>query len=154
MISEGADIFDILHLVEDVHHPLEEEALFPLVAAHPLLKEGGPLCTFFRGMELDINPKASTVSMLKRAYSKGLPAPKSYPEFSWLTESNPLSMPMGEHALSAEIAQALHFMKDRKDDPLYQEFFAPLKEEYIRLLKLHIDKEDGCLFILCEKLLG
>lgn len=154
MISEDKDIFDIIKLVEEIHHPLEEQALFPLIADHPLLQEGGPLCTFFRGMELDLNPKSVAEELLKRAYAQGLPRPHAYPQFTWLNEHNPLSMPMEEHVLSDELAQALLFLKDQPDEKLYQDFFVSLKNEYIRLLKLHIAKEDGCLFVLCEKLLS
>ncbi|WP_373999127.1 hypothetical protein [Bdellovibrio bacteriovorus] len=154
MISEDKDIFDIIKLVEEIHHPLEEQALFPLIADHPLLQEGGPLCTFFRGMELDLNPKSVAEELLKRAYAQGLPRPHAYPQFTWLNEHNPLSMPMGEHVLSDELAQALLFLKDQSNEKLYKDFFVSLKIEYIRLLKLHIAKEDGCLFVLCEKLLS
>lgn len=153
MIARNDDILSIIDFVEKIHHPLEEKELFPAVAAHPLLKEGGPLCTFFRGIELELGPKEAPLQHLEDLYDKGFPRPSEYPRYDWLNAQNPLSIPMDEHVISHALGEALHGLAENKNSALYAEFFKKLSDDYIGLLKLHINKEDNCLFIMCEKML-
>lgn len=153
MFSDKEDIFKIIAYLENVHHPREEQELFPLVADHPLLSQGGPLCTYFRGMELDLAPFDSVKNYLKGLYLNGFPAPTPYASFDWLTHGNPLNIPMNEHYLGHEISDALKFLSSSQNKERYPGSFERLSEEYEALLKAHIDKEDRCLFIMCEKLL-
>ncbi|WP_374033514.1 hypothetical protein ACES2I_12205 [Bdellovibrio bacteriovorus] len=154
MFEEQVSILEIIHFVEKVHHPLEEQDLFPAVAGHALLREGGPLCTFFRGMELDLNPQEGPRQHLQKLYEKGFPKASAYPRFDWLNSQNPLSLPMEEHELGHEIAEALKILVNPDMQKIYPGDFEVLKTDYENLLRRHIAKEDGCLFVLCEKLLS
>lgn len=154
MIESQQDILKIIEFVEGSHHPLEEIHLFPKMASHPLLREGGPLCTYFRSIDLDINPKAPMFTRLEKFYEQGGPKPSPYQEFSWLSEQNPLSIPMDEHKLGHELAQAIQFLSDQKDSALGMAFYSRFCEDYLELLHRHIDKEDNCLFVMCERMSG
>ena len=154
MFNEKQNILDIITYLETVHHPREEQELFPLVAAHPMLSQGGPLCTYFRGLELDLAPFDSVKNYLKRLYAQGFPRSSLYASFDWLTPGNPLNIPMGEHDLGHEIGEALKYLSLPGHSEQYPGAFPKLSEEYEALLRAHIDKEDRCLFIMCEKLLG
>lgn len=154
MFEDQTPILDIIHFVEKVHHPLEEQELFPAVANHPLLREGGPLCTYFRGMELDLNPQQGPRQTLQALYRAGFPEACAYASFEWLNPQNPLSIPMDEHELGHEIAEALKILANSDMQKIYPGYFEALKAAYESLLRRHIAKEDGCLFVLCEKLLG
>lgn len=153
MLNSDHDILDIIRLVEKVHHPLEEQELFPAIAAHPLLRQGGPLCTYFRGIELELSPRDRMQEHLEEAYREGLPQATPYAEFSWLNPQNPLSMPMDEHVTGHNLAEAISFLAKSPDDPLYKKFYAVLCQDYKKLLRAHIDKEDNCLFVMCERIL-
>lgn len=153
MIARNEDILSIINFVEKIHHPLEEKELFPAVAANPLLREGGPLCTYFRSIDLELGPKEAPLQHLEDLYNKGFPRPPEYPTYDWFNAQSPLSIPMDEHVLSHAIGTALHGLAEIKNSALYAEFFQKLSDDYISLLKLHINKEDNCLFIMCEKML-
>lgn len=152
MIARGDDILSIVEFVEKVHHPLEEIELFPAVAANPLLREGGPLCTYFRSIDLELGPKEAPLQHLEDLYSKGFPRPSAYPSYDWFNAQSPLSIPMDEHVLGHALASALHGLAENKNSALYAEFYQKLSDDYISLLKLHINKEDNCLFIMCERM--
>ncbi|WP_347358692.1 hypothetical protein [Bdellovibrio sp.] len=153
MFDEKVSILDIIHFVEEVHHPLEEQELFPAVSQNPLLCQGGPLCTYFRGLELDLNPQQASREYLCRLYTKGFPRPRPYASFDWLTPQNPLSLPMDEHVLGHEIAEALKLLSFPKYQTDFPDAFERLSRDYEKLLRQHIAKEDQCLFILCERIL-
>ncbi|MFM6930217.1 MAG: hypothetical protein ACKOX6_17230 [Bdellovibrio sp.] len=154
MLDDGTDLLSIIQFVENEHHSIEEQELFPLIASHPLLKEGGPLCTFFWGMEMDLKPKSGAEDILKNLYTNGFVGQKDTRSFPWLPEHTPLQIPMGEHFLNHELSYAICELSKNPDTPVAQKFLEPLKTEYIKLLRGHIDKEDNCLFILCEKILN
>lgn len=153
MLDESQNILDVIAFVEEVHHPLEEQSLFPHIAASPLLTQGGPLCTYFRGLALDLNPQQAIRDRLRDLYQQGLPQAKAYGTFLWLTPQNPISLPMDEHELGHEIAEALKYLSLPESQSLFPGAFARLSRDYEVLLRAHIDKEDRCLFVLCERIL-
>lgn len=152
MMNQDKDILDIIEFVEKIHHPREEIELFPLISRHPLLKKGGPRCIYFIGMNLDFEPFAPVRQRLQSFYVSGGAVAPPYQEFSWLTEQNPLSIPMDEHKLGHELGKAIFFLSKNKESPLYDKFFESFCDDYCRLLKVHIEKEDTCLFLICEAL--
>ena len=81
MLDSNQDLLSIIKFVEEEHHPLEERDLFPHIANHPMLKEGGPLCTYFWGMEMDLKPKARAENLLHKLYTLHFPRPQAYPAF-------------------------------------------------------------------------
>lgn len=154
MIDEQK-ILPMIDFVEDIHHPKEEELLFPLMAQHPLLRQGGPRCMYFRGLELEMRVHAPAQNLLKEYYALGGPRPSEYKNFEWLSENNPLSIPMYEHVLGHELASAIrHLLKGSLNFTVPAQLLNELYNEYCRLLKLHIEKEDTCLFLIAENILG
>lgn len=147
------DILAVIKYVEEVHHPKEEKILFPKLAGHPLLNQGGPRCMYFRGLELDLQIYEGSRKLLKSFYQNKGPRPGDYTDFAWLKDNSPLNIPMEEHRLGHELACAIQFLYTHPSSNLYKDFLAPLEREYVRLLKLHIEKEDTCLFILAERIL-
>jgi hemerythrin-like domain-containing protein len=154
MLDEKVSILEIIKFVEEVHHPREEQDLFPTISQNPLLSQGGPLCTYFRGLELDLNPNQDCHNYLLHLYDQGLPKPPPYKTFSWLNPQNPLSLPMDEHALGHEIAEALKHLTLPNCGPEFPDAFCKLSQYYEKLLRLHIAKEDQCLFVLCERFIS
>lgn len=152
-LMKSDDIFKLIQFVESVHHPKEEELLFPLLAQHPLLKQGGPRCMFFQGLILDLKVLDRPRQLLSEYYFIGGPLPEAYKDFPWLSVSNPLDIPMAEHRLGRELAQGLQHLFQNPSSLLYKKFYAAFRTEYYRLLELHMEKEDTCLFILAEKAL-
>lgn len=154
MLDAKVNILEIIQFVEEVHHPLEEQDLFPRISQNPLLSQGGPLCTYFRGLELDLNPNQDSHNYLRHLYTQGLPKPPLYKTFSWLNPQNPLSLPMDEHALGHEIAEALKHLVLPNYSTSFPNAFYKLSQYYENLLRLHIAKEDQCLFVLCERIIS
>lgn len=76
--------------------------------------------------------------------------PISYRALPWLSPQSPLSIPFEEHVIGAELGQCLLYLLKLENTALHLEFFSSLYADYVRLLRMHIDKEDNCLFIMCE----
>lgn len=142
---------ELIHFVEKEHHPLEEEELFPFLKDKKCLSAGGPKCSFFMGIRLEYDPVKSMKQNLQRLYKKTSFRPTPYPALPWLSPQSPLSIPFEEHEAGAELAQSLLFLLQAENKELHNEFFASLYKDYCRLLRLHIDKEDNCLFVIAEQ---
>lgn len=153
-MEQSDSIRDLIHFVEEEHHPLEEIELFPFVEGKPCLSQGGPRCTHFMGMRLELDPLAQVRRHLQEFFAKTSFRPPPYPLPEWLTAQSPLSIPYEEHVIGAELAKSMLFLLDQKGSDIYNEFFARLYDDYCRLLRMHIDKEDNCLFIICERALA
>ncbi|MGZ3773891.1 MAG: hypothetical protein ACXVCY_03295 [Pseudobdellovibrionaceae bacterium] len=151
MLNQPHLVKDLIHFVEKEHHVLEEESLFPLVKDQSFLCKGGPRCSYFMGLRLDYNIEDEYRSLLKKFFTKTSFRPRAYPVPSWMTKQSPLSIPFEEHVLGAEIAESLLYLTEQPTSDLYTEFYESFYESYCRLLRLHIDKEDHCLFIMCEQ---
>lgn len=150
---ERDDILKVVEFVEMIHHPKEEQRLFPLIAQNPLLRQGGPRCTYFRGIELDFDIYANAQKLLQDFYQAGAPRAPEYDDFEWLKDGNPLNIPMYEHWLGHELAHGLRYLSQEPNSELYKKFFCLFAEEYTRLLRLHIEKEDTCLFVMANSIL-
>ncbi|MFS4457895.1 hypothetical protein [Bdellovibrio sp. HCB2-146] len=150
MLDKGEDILKVIDFVETIHHPKEEQLLFPVIAKQVWLSQGGPLCTYYRGLQLEFDPLAPVRRYLRLFYEQsGISAP-SIGEYSWLSEQSPLSIPMEEHFIGHELSVALRFLSNKKNSALYAEFFEIFRKLYSDLLRVHISKEDNCLFVMCE----
>lgn len=153
-LEQDEDLLKVIDFVENIHHKMEENVLFPLVAEHPLLNEGGPRCALYWGIELDLAPQRTAQNLLTRLTAKGIKNPCDYHETPWLGNSSPLNIPMTDHKLNAELAYAIRKLSEQPKSPVSCEFLDQLKHEYVRLLKAHIDKEENCLFVMCERILS
>lgn len=151
LLKDPAKLLELIHYVEEVHHPLEEKELFPVIAQFPWLKEGGPRCSLHMGMRLNHDPLGRMRGHLKDFHEKARWSPPPYTQPEWLTAQNPLSVPIEEHAVSHSLAESLKFLLKQPESELYREFFKVLYEDFGTLLEMHIDKEDNCLFVMCEQ---
>lgn len=150
LLEQEDKIFQAIEFIETVHHEKEEEILFPFVAQQPWLSEGGPLCTYFRGLQLDLRYQDAIKEQLNRYHAiEGILHLKP-PRPLWLSDQSPLSLPMEEHELAHELSSALRSLNEKKNSKLYLEFFGDFRQLYIQLLKVHIAKEDNCFFVMCE----
>lgn len=152
MLEEG-DILEVIEFVEGVHHPKEEQLLFPLMAPHPLLKQGGPRCMYFKGLAIELQIYRNAQKALKDYHEQGGPKAPEYQDFDWLLDGNPLNVPMYEHHLGHELAHGIRWLSTQKDSPLHDPFYSVFCDEYVKLLRLHIEKEDSCLFVIAENML-
>lgn len=153
MLEEG-DILQVVDFVEGIHHPKEEQLLFPLLAQNPLLRQGGPRCMYFKGLALELQIYHNAQVALKDYLKCGGPLAPEYQDFTWLTDGNPLNIPMYEHRLGHELAHGIRWMNEHAEGELHAKFYAVFCQEYVRLLRLHIEKEDSCLFIMAEAMLS
>ncbi|WP_413294685.1 hypothetical protein ACLSU7_06180 [Bdellovibrio sp. HCB185ZH] len=151
MLDHESDFVKILDFVEKVHHPKEEQELFPGVANEPWLSHGGPLCTYYRGIQLEFSPIQQVKAKLEKYYADGGPRCNDYAMPSWCTPQNPLSIPMEEHAFGHELSHAIRYLCSEQGAKLYGKYFKIFKQDYEDFLRQHIAKEDGCLFKMCER---
>ncbi|MGZ3797273.1 MAG: hypothetical protein ACXVB1_12955 [Pseudobdellovibrionaceae bacterium] len=151
LLDEPQKTLELIRFIEEVHHPLEEQKLFPLIAQLPWLQQGGPRCSLYMGIRLEYDPLEKIRSHLKAFYLKSAWRPRDFHSPEWLTPQNPLSVPMEEHAISHELAESLTYLLSESRNKLHQDFFKVLYSDFCELLKMHIDKEDHCLFVMCEE---
>lgn len=142
---------ELIHFVESVHHPLEEKELFPFLDKQKCLVAGGPKCSYFMGIRLELDPLGAMKKNLQKFFANTSFRPEPYPTLPWLTPQSPLSLPFEEHAVGADLAQSLLFLLKPENEELHTQFFAIIFKDYCRLLKMHVDKEDNCLFIIYEQ---
>lgn len=151
MLDQREQSRELIHFVENEHHPLEEQELFPYIKNQVFLGRGGPRCSFFMGLRLDFDFAREDRALLEKFYAQTGYRPPAYAIPPWLTDQSPLSIPFNEHVLGAELAGSILYLLNQPESEFYKEFYAALYERYSRLLRLHIDKEDNCLFIMCEQ---
>lgn len=151
LLEDPDKILELIQFVEEVHHPLEEQELFPAMANAPWLRQGGPRCSFHMGLRLERDPLGRMRSHLNAFYKKASWSPPLFVNPDWLTQQNPLSVPMEEHAVSHELAESIKYLLKNTDSEFYREHFKTLHTDFVDLLKMHIDKEDNCLFVICEQ---
>ncbi|HEY8269247.1 MAG TPA: hypothetical protein VIG33_00040 [Pseudobdellovibrionaceae bacterium] len=149
-------LHDLFQFVEFTHHEKEENILFPWIARQNWLRHGGPLCGHFMGIRLDLNPLArinqhlddfNRMSLAKKD-SILLPPDK---KFAWLSPQSPLSIPMEEHEVGHRLSEALRHLMQISAEASQEAIFRTLLQDYFSLLKMHIHKEDHCLFVQCEQ---
>jgi len=141
---------ELIHFLEEVHHPLEEEVLFPVLSKTSWLCQGGPRCSLHMGIRIEQDPLGKIEKHLADFSQKSGWRANPSQDPSWLSQQSPLSIPMEEHAVSHRLADALKELRKDRESALYREFFPLLYNDFCQLLKMHIDKEDHCLFVMCE----
>jgi len=146
---DESSLKNLFHFVEDIHHAKEENFLFPHLAHKNCLRQGGPLCSYFMSLRLDLDPLSRMRNHLQEYQKKAGISFKKRILPNWLTPQNPLSIPMEEHETGHALSTALKDLMGQKNDNLKREFFKPLLYDYFALLKAHIQKEDLCLFAQC-----
>ena len=140
----------LFEFIELVHHDKEETLLFPHIANQQWLKQGGPLCSFFMGIRIDIDPLSRMKKHLQQFYNLSKQAVYEKKKFSWLITQSPLSIPMEEHEIGDQLSKGLlYLLEQNRKSSQENDLFKLLLHDYFELLKAHIQKEDMCLFSQC-----
>lgn len=151
-LDDKGSIAEIIDFLEKVHHPKEEQLLFPYMAAQPRLKQGGPRCSHFMGLRLELAPHLQAKKRLEEFTASIGVTMEPLPPPVWLTPQCPLSIPMEEHELCHNLARALRWLFNHDLTSEQTRMKEQLISDFQSLLRTHIDKEDTCLFVLCESL--
>lgn len=151
-LEDPGNIPEIIDFLKKVHHPKEEQLLFPLMAGQPRLNEGGPRCGYFMGLRLEMAPQIEVRKRLEE-FQRSIGLSVNFqPPPAWLTPQCPLSIPMEEHELCHNLANALRWLYNHDLSAEQIQIKDRLTFDFQKLLRAHIDKEDTCLFVLCESL--
>lgn len=135
-----------LKILLDVHHSKEEDILFPALHRCPQLKEGGPKCGLYMTHLLNDNIGRSFIE----SEAHFTPVPESA-EIAAIREANsPLMIPIEEHRGGhIAIQQADQILAGPIDAANLQFILA----RFDWMMRLHIEKEDTCLFVLANHLI-
>lgn len=133
-------IVQLRELVEVAHHAAEEKVLFPALLSAGFVNQSGPHCTQFLQVRFDWDHVA---------LAKQLAAVHGEP-FERPIDSSFLSIPLEEHVAGAALSRAI----ERCTQTGEKNAIIRLVYEYVSLLRLHIRKEDECLFVLANQLLS
>lgn len=135
------ELIDLVHS----HHIKEEAELFPYVSRQDWLSGGGPRCSFFMGQIMDLKLHERFTQTLR---NYNLTADRQTRD--WAEESSPLWVPLDEHDIGTAFSVAI---KDELSKPTSDQNIEKLKDlasTYLRLVEVHRQKEDECLFVLLE----
>jgi hemerythrin-like domain-containing protein len=127
------------------HHGFEEDHLFQALHETHKVSSGGPNCTLFFGLYLD------THSYLQNLLKEGVLYLEKEQEHiqRFFTEKSMLTIPIEEH-------RACHILMEQMKNNILESQEQQYKrtlEKYANLLRLHIRKENECLFHLADNLL-
>jgi hemerythrin-like domain-containing protein len=146
------DVLCALELLLQEHHRREEEILFARLAKFSRLTEGGPMCTHYMGVRIGSDPVARLENAMKETFGT-FARPVLAPEMEALIEKNsPLSIPLEEHKAGAAAMRAMKKLVEAflRGDTLAEISLSRLGRLYVNMLRLHIEKEDHCLFKIVE----
>lgn len=143
-------VYILQNLVETCHHTKEERFLFPALAKSERLRAGGPKCTQYMGQLITHDLAAQILRENSDLAGRPVDAFRRT-----LTETgSPLRIPMEEHD-----AGHLCLLRVRLEVEGYATApenayrLATRIRQYLRLMRLHIEKENECLFMLVDQLI-
>lgn len=142
-------LLSLFNFVGVIHHQKEEELLFPIFAKSNCLSQGGPFCGYFMGLRLDLNREGTIRAHLAEFSRRSGIVLTPPPPPAWLSAQDPLSIPMEEHELAHLLSDAITELLHRESENLKDAFFETLLHDYFNLVRLHIQKEETCLFVQC-----
>jgi hemerythrin-like domain-containing protein len=131
----------------EAHHDKEEKILFPALHRCPQLRQGGPRCTLFMSQLLHDNIGRSFVETAPPWIA---PVEEETEILAIRAANSPLTLPLEEHRGGRIAMQRMLRMLDEGTDA--GEFLF-LLSRFDRMMRLHIEKEETCLFVLAERLL-
>ncbi len=145
---EGAEVSeDLLKLGKmlHIHHHLEEKYLFQAIYDTQRAQEGGPNCTSFYGLYLQEE------NYLKSLLKDGGFSLENEEELirKIFTNKNPLMVPIEEH-------RACHTLLEKTKKEIQDGNKVEARrnyDKYAHILRLHIRKENECLFMMAQNLI-
>lgn len=129
--------------VEEQHHYQEETLLFEALRKYPRLREGGPRCIYFYGMQMS-DPPLALAERTTKIKSTWLDH-----QLVFQTENSPLVIPISEHRATRLILE--HARQSR--EKLNQEQLRNLLIVYAQIQNTNMDKEETCLRHLSNSIL-
>lgn len=136
-------------LLGGIHHEKEERILFPALHKDSALRQGGPRCGLYMTHLLLNNTGRQFVEIGKR---RGYPNPEMSDDLLAIREANsPLTIPLEEHHGGLTAIRLLTEMLN--DDATNETDFIVMAIKFEQMMRLHIEKEDTCLFVLADQLI-
>lgn len=140
----------LITVVEKLHHEKEEKILFPFLNSTNALQAGGPNCSLFMQIFLE---KQTFAEVFKFAETAGIsPIQISREAQNLINANSPLTIPLKEHHAGQYLIELMKSKLISKGS-LGEEDNRELKSfilRYIEMLRLHIRKENECLFIVAR----
>jgi hypothetical protein len=134
--------------VLELHEKSEELFLFSAVATRAEIRNGGPLCTLYYDMYLHRRPLETAAAAIGSSYldPRKLADATTLPFFA---AGSPVCIPVEDHMALEAIIKAADSVVEGNDAELAQ-----LAATHLRLLRIHFEKENTCLFPLCRNILS
>lgn len=133
----------------EYHHAKEEDLLFPLILKTTIPRSGGANCSQYFSPRVIEQSLFNSYGALNEALKcHGTVADVTDTDLRKLARSqnSPLMVPIEDHICGARAAQWIQPLVDR-GDPLLLEVFIRFSD----FLRDHIEREDNCLFLQCER---
>jgi hemerythrin-like domain-containing protein len=129
------------------HHRKEEEILFPFLHSINGVKTGGPLCGLFMQYFLQGNPTQSLLRDGKNRFGhkQSETIRDIFRSKSFLTI--PLEEHLAGHICIEQMKHGLHELQKYSNKNILLNAFG----KYVELLRLHIRKENECLFVMADE---
>jgi hemerythrin-like domain-containing protein len=129
-LDAAISYFEIV--ADRIHHSKEEEVLVPALTGKGYPLKGGPLCTYFRSLEIIRIPMRDEVRETSSALGETPP------------ESPDAPIPiLEEHQLGRNLVRLMKKAASPAE-------FARRAERFLEMLDEHIHKEDHCLFPMTD----
>lgn len=138
--------------VEKYHQEKEEMTLYPLVAGHPRVNQGGPMCSFFYDYHMNSNPLIKTGQLVGKSINVN--TFDFCPEHlkTYFVNRSPISIPLEDH-LSTRML--LHFIRNEFESLINEPQQAKLRSALQLMSEIHefhVQKEEKCFFLMCFNL--
>ncbi len=142
--------------VSVIHHEKEEAILFPEMANHPRIREGGPRCGFISKYVFEETYVNELMAPIKSSGFTLEEHPHSQLMKDLLIKNSPLAVPLREHDTGYQALQYLNHKMNLAKEGQDVNFNSLLEyfDIYVRFMDLHIRKEDECLFVLARNILS
>jgi hemerythrin-like domain-containing protein len=130
--------------VEEQHHLQEETLLFDTLQKFPRLREGGPRCIYFYGMQMS-DPPLVLAERVTNKKADWLPHQQSF-----LAENSPLMIPITEHRATRLILEHIRQLRES----IEMETVRNLLAIYANIQTTNMEKEETCLRHLSDSILS
>lgn len=128
------------------HELREEKFLFPALATKVEVRTGGPMCTLFFDKHIKNPPLARAAAACGQKQFQPSPANVALHLRKFFEENLPVCVPLQDHFALEQILRA-----SLTAEPPSLPFLAAT---FFSMLKLHIEKEDRCLLVMCSQIVS
>ncbi len=141
--------------MENNHHHKEEELLFPRIDMSPIVYQGGPYCTHYYHFHLEYQRYDQSQELAKETQTTIAPLLLSPAVQQMVDHKNALMVPLEDHWASHNYTQIFKtFLSQAKSGiPIDHLLFRRSFIGFIGLIAQHTEKENNCLFVMCNDFL-